>query len=89
MGGKSWYIAVYIKSIEVIKMKVKDLIKALQGLEEFDVELAFHDSKLEKQYAGKMAWNYQLRFLNVIGIADIGFSEKTVLLDGCERWQDK
>ena len=66
-------------------MKVKDLINKLQGYDEFEIELSFYDKQLEPIYLEKKICFPPYRHLNVTGIADIGHSDKVIILNGKEE----
>lgn len=59
----------------VIDMKVKDLIEKLKGYEDFEVEAVYvEESKPTDKFLN-------IHSFRVVDIADIGYSEKVILLD--------
>ncbi|MDB8775225.1 MULTISPECIES: hypothetical protein [unclassified Ruminococcus] len=57
-------------------MKVKEFIEKLSDYADFDLEFCFVDATQER---------YTLRSLEVTEVADIGHSDKVILLSGKER----
>lgn len=63
-------------------MKASELIKKLEGYEDFELEFSFYDTVLEPIYLEKKICWPPYRWLMVTGIADIGYSDKVIILDG-------
>ncbi len=58
-------------------MKAIELIKLLEGCEEFDVEFVFSD--------GSTPHGLNVRVFDNLSLADIGHSDKVIRLSGDER----
>ena len=66
-------------------MKVKDLIEKLKGYEEFELQLTFYDKQLEPVFLEKKIPWPPYRHLIVECIADVGHSDKVIILSGKEE----
>jgi len=71
-----WGSGIYSPAFKRIEeMKVKDLIEALKGLEDYDVETNFWGHELEN-YTSLGVHTFELK-----GITDVGVSDKVVILN--------
>lgn len=63
-------------------MKAKDLAKQLLELPEYEVSLLFYDKALEPIFLERKCPFPPYRTLIIIGIADVGVSDKEIILKG-------
>lgn len=64
-------------------MKCKELIQILKEHPDFDVRISLFEAD------GSTGWGAGLRTFKIIGVGDIGHSDKILQLDLDERWEDR